>query len=235
MKGEKGKLVLVYILMLLVIGLIVFLTFMVLNDGKEEKNDSKANVTPTVDVNPYPNVSDVCTFELTTDEYNGLTGPGCKGGYSRYNINGLAIDGTMVKVVVIYSDKNGNKAGLYINDRKVLDGVSNVTNLKFGIFNSLLFVKDTYESYSNVLVFNKDVLKVYDLNESLDSSKITDPILNQVISSTTINPNSFNFTDTYFTFQAQIMGDNNQVLSGSTYRVNFTNEEFSKPEFIGQN
>ena len=37
MKGEKGKLVLVYILMLLVIGLIVFLTFMVLNDGKEEK------------------------------------------------------------------------------------------------------------------------------------------------------------------------------------------------------
>ena len=86
-----------------------------------------------------------------------------------------------------------------------------------------------------MLVFNKDVLKVYDLNESLDSSKITDPILNQVISSTTINPNSFNFTDTYFTFQAQIMGDNNQVLSGSTYRVNFTNEEFSKPEFIGQN
>lgn len=235
MKGEKGKLVLVYILMLLVIGLIVFLTFMVLNDGKEEKNDSKANVTPTVDVNPYPNVSDVCTFELTTDEYNGLTGPGCKGGYSRYNVNGLAIDGTTVKLVVIYSDKNGNKAGLYINDRKVLDGVSNVTNLKFGIFNSLLFVKDTYESYSNVLVFNKDVLKVYDLNESLDSSKITDPILNQVISSTAINPNSFNFTDTYFTFQAQIMGDNNQVLSGSTYRVNFTNTEFSKPEFIGQN
>ena len=72
MKGEKGKLVLVYILMLLVIGLIVFLTFIVLNNGKEESNDSKANVTPTVDVNPYPNVSDVCTFELTTDEYNSI-------------------------------------------------------------------------------------------------------------------------------------------------------------------
>ena len=75
----------------------------------------------------------------------------------------------------------------------------------------------------------------YDLKEILDSSKITDPILNQIISSTTINPNSFNFTDSYFTFQAQLVDGNNVATPGSTYQVTFTSDDFSKPTFVSQN
>lgn len=236
MKREKSKLILVYLLMLLVIVLIVALTFIILNNSsKEENGESTANTTPTVDVNPYPTISDECTFNLTMDEYNALTGPGCKGGYSRYNVNGLALDGNQMNIVVIYSDKNGNKAGLYVNDRKVATTINNIASIKFGIYNSKLFILDNNNNESNVLVFNSNTEKVYDLKETLDSSKITDPILNQIISSTTINPNSFNFTDTYFTFQARLVDSNNVENLGSTYQVNFTDSDFSKPTFVSQN
>ena len=222
MKGEKSKLILVYLLMLLVIVLIVVLTFIILNNSsKEENGESTANTTPTVDVNPYPTISDECTFNLTMDEYNALTGPGCKGGYSRYNVNGLALDGDQMNIVVIYSDKNGNKAGLYVNDRKVATTITNIASIKFGIYSSKLFILDNNNNESNVL--------------ALDSSKITDPILNQIISSTTINPNSFNFTDTYFTFQARLVDGNNVENLGSTYQVNFNDSDFSKPTFVSQN
>lgn len=236
MKREKSKLILVYLLMLLVIVLIVALTFIILNNSsKEENGESTANTTPTVDVNPYPTISDECTFNLTMDEYNALTGPGCKGGYSRYNVNGLALDGNQMNTVVIYSDKNGNKAGLYVNDRKVATTITNIASIKFGIYSSKLFILDNNNNESNVLVFNSNTEKVYDLKETLDSSKITDPILNQIISSTTINPNSFNFTDTYFTFQARLVDGNNVENLGSTYQVNFTDSDFSNPTFVSQN
>lgn len=236
MKREKSKLILVYLLMLLVIVLIVALTFIILNNSsKEENGESTANTTPTVDVNPYPTISDECTFNLTMDEYNALTGPGCKGGYSRYNVNDLALDGNQMNIVVIYSDKNGNKAGLYVNDRKVATTITNIASIKFGIYSSKLFILDNNNNESNVLVFNSNTEKVYDLKETLDSSKITDPILNQIISSTTINPNSFNFTDTYFTFQARLVDSNNVENLGSTYQVNFTDSDFSKPTFVSQN
>lgn len=236
MKREKSKLILVYLLMLLVIALIVALTFIILNNSsKEENGESTANTTPTVDVNPYPTISDECTFNLTMDEYNALTGPGCKGGYSRYNVNGLALDGNQMNTVVIYSDKNGNKAGLYVNDRKVATTITNIASIKFGIYSSKLFILDNNNNESNVLVFNSNTEKVYDLKETLDSSKITDPILNQIISSTTINPNSFNFTDTYFTFQARLVDGNNVENLGSTYQVNFTDSDFSNPTFVSQN
>ena len=234
MKGEKGKLILVYILMLLVIVLIVALTFVVINNSpKEENKTATATTTPKVDVNPYPNISDECTFDMTMDEYNSITGPGCKGGYSRYNVNSIALDGKEMSVVIIYSDQNGNKAGLYINNRKVANNVSNLSAIKFGIFNSKLFILDN-NNESNVIVFNADSKKVYDLKESLDSDKITDPILNETISSATLNPNSFNFTDSSFTFQAQL-SNNGQVTPGSTYMVTFNGDEFSKPEFVSQN
>lgn len=232
MKGEKSKIILVYILMILVIGLIVALTFVVLNSNKKEEHSSSANNTPTVDVNKYPNISEACTFNLTLDEYNGLTGPKCKNGYSRYNVTGLSLDGKAMNVSVIYTDKEGNKSGIYINDRRATNIVNNVSNIKFGTFDKKLFILDNSNNESNVLVFASDSTKVYDLKQTLESSKITDPNLNQVLSSITINPNSFNFTETNFTFQAQLKDSSNQILTGSTYKVTFTGNKFSKPEFV---
>ena len=232
MKGEKSKVILVYVLMLLVIGLIVALTLVILNSNeKEENHSSSANNTPTVDVNPFPNISEECTFNFTLDEYNALTGPRCKNGYSRYNVTGLSLGGQTLNVSIIYTDQDGNKAGIYVNDRRATTIVNNVTNIKFGVFDDKLFILDNNNNESNVLVFASDSTKVYDLKETLESSEITDPVLNQVLSSSTINPNSFNFTATNFTFQAQITSDN-QILAGSTYQVTFTGNEFSKPEFV---
>lgn len=233
MKGEKSKVILVYVLMLLVIGLIVALTLVILNSNeKEENHSSSANNTPTVDVNPFPNISEECTFNFTLDEYNALTGPRCKNGYSRYNVTGLSLGEQTLNVSIIYTDQeDDNKAGIYVNDRRATTIVNNVTNIKFGVFDDKLFILDNNNNESNVLVFASDSTKVYDLKETLESSSITDPALNQVLSSSTIDPNSFNFTATNFTFQAQITSDN-QILAGSTYQVTFTGNEFSKPEFV---
>ena len=241
MKGEKRKLILVYILMLLVIVLIASLTYRVLIDSIEEKpKDNRATTTPMVDVNPYPNISDECTFDLTLDEYNALTGPMCKNGYSRYNVSNVNVGGNTIPITVIYSDlDDSNKEGVYINDRKFTTIVDDVINIKFAIFDEKLFTLDTNNNEANVLAFSSDAVKLYDLKETLDSLQIADPafqnLANQTISSTTIDPHSFRFTDTNFTFKAQSTDSANQVISGSTYQVTFNGDEFSNPEFITMN
>lgn len=240
MKGEKGKLILVYILMFLVIGLIIALTFVILNNKPEEKQqESTANDTPTVDVNPYPNISEECTFNLTMDEYNALTGPRCKNGYSRYNVTGLNIGGKSINISIIYTDIDGNKAGIYVNDRRATTKIDNLSNIKFGVFDDKIFILDNNNSESNVLVYSSDAIQLYNLKETLDSAKISDPafqnLSDPVISSKTIDPNSFNFTATNFTFKTQTLDNSNQVVAGSTYQVTFTGNEFSKPEFVNMN
>lgn len=229
---EKGKLILIYVLMFLVIVLIVALTFVVLNNTSKEKNQSfKANNTPTVDVNPYPEISDECTFNLTLNEYNALTGPKCKGGYSRYNVTGLTINEKTINLVIIYSDENGTKEGLYVNDSRKAN-ITDVANIKLGIFDNKLFILNKNNNESNVLVYANDSTKLYDLKETLDSKKILDPILSVNITSKTIDPNSFNFTDNNFTFKTKLVNDANQDVYGSTYQVNFTKNNFSDPVAI---
>ena len=240
MEGEKKKVVLIYVLMLLVIVLIVALTLVVLNNTpKKENSTSLPSTTPKVDVNPYPNISDQCTFDLTLDEYNALTGPKCKNGYSRYNISNIQIGGQTIPVTVIYTDLDGNKAGLYVKDKRATTKMDNVTNVKFGIFAEKLFVLDTNNNESNVLVYSKESLKLYDLKETLESLKITDPAFTNLndstISSKTIDPASFNFSNTEFTFKTQTIDSSNQIISGSTYKVTFNEDKFNNPEFVNMN
>ncbi len=238
MKGEKTKLILVYILMLVVIGLIVALTFTILNNKKEKPKDKTAEVAPTVNVNPYPEISNECTFNLTIDEYNGLTGPKCKNGYSRYNVNNLEIDGKKINVVVIYSDQNGNKAGLYLNDKRFISEIDNVSNIKLSIYGDKLFTLNNSNGESNVLVFKNNATKLYDLKETLDNSKIADPAIqniDNIVTSKTIDPNSFIFTETNITFKTRFIDTSNQVINGSTYQVTINKDKFSKPEFVQTN
>lgn len=239
MKGEKTKLILVYILMLVVIALIVALTFTILNNNKkEEPKEQTAKTAPIVDVNPYPEISNECTFNLTIDEFNGLTGPRCKNGYSRYNVNNLEIDGKKINVVVIYSDQNGNKAGLYLNDKRFISEIDNVSNIKFGIYGDKLFTLNNSNGESNVLVFKNNATKLYDLKETLDSSKIADPAIqtqDNIVTSKTIDPNSFVFTETNITFKTRFSDSSNQIINGSTYQVTINKDEFSKPEFVKTN
>ena len=118
---RKPKMFVIYILIALVLILIITLTISVLNNNKKNLTPSKATTTPKVDVNPYPVISDECTFDLTIANYNALTSPKCKGGYSRYNIKDVNINNKNLDVTIIYSDKNGTKSGLYINNTKIIN------------------------------------------------------------------------------------------------------------------
>lgn len=239
MKGEKNKLILVYILMIVVIGLIIALTFTILNSTKkEEPKEQTAKTVPMVDINPYPEISNECTFNLTMDEYNGLTGPKCKNGYSRYNVNNLEVNGKKLNVTVIFSDQNGNRAGLYINDKRYASKIDNVSNIKFGIYGDKLFTLDNNDGQSNVLVFSNNAVKLYDLKETLEDTKIADPAIqniDNIVTSKTIDPNSFTFTETNITFKTRFTDTSNQTINGSTYQVTINGDKFSKPEFVRTN
>ena len=234
MKGEKFKLILVYILMVLVIVLIVALTFVVLNNKpKETNNESHANTTPTVNLNPYPTVSDECTFETTFSVYNSLTSPGCKGGYSRYNITDITLDNNNIETVIIYSDTDGNKSGLYINKTRVISKVDNLTNIKFGIFDSKLFILDNSNNESNVLAYNSNGNNVYNLKDTLENLQISEPAFQNadtnIISASTLNPNGFTFEANRFIFKTRLITTSNQTIEGSQYVVNFNGDNFEDP------
>ena len=235
MKEEKGKLILVYVLMLLVIGLIVALTLVVLNNNPKNENKAvKNDHAPKIDVNPYPEISAECTFNLTIDEYNALTGPKCKNGYSRYNISNANIDGKNMLVTVIYNDLEGDKMGLFVNDRRVSNIVTNVTNYKVYVIDNKLFILDNNDK-SNVTVYSKEYAKIYDLKETLDTLKLSEPAFTNVLVSTDIiNPNSFVFNPNNFTFETQQETETG-VQPGSTYQVNFTNEDFENPTLVNIN
>lgn len=235
MKEEKGKLILVYVLMLLVIGLIVALTFVVLNNNsKDETKAVKNDHAPKIDVNPYPEISAECTFDLTIDEYNALTGPKCKNGYSRYNLSNVNIDGKDMLITVVYNDLDGDKMGLFLNDRRVSNIVTNVINYKFYVIDNKLFILDN-NSGSNVTVYSKEYAKIYDLKETLDRLKLSEPAFTDVlVSSEIINPNSFVFNSNNFTFVTQQVTENG-VVPGSTYQVNFALEDFENPTLMNVN
>lgn len=234
MKGEKSKLILVYILMILVIVLIVALTFIVLNNQpKETNNESQATTTPTVNLNPYPTVSDKCTFDTTLSVYNSLTGPGCKGGYSRYNITGVTLDNNNLEVVIIYSDTDGNKSGLYINKTRVISKVDNLTNIKFGIFDNKLFILDNSNNESNVLAYNSSSSNVYNLKTTLENLQISEPAFQNaeesIITTANIDPNGFKFEANRFIFKTRLITTSNQTIEGSQYIVNFSGDNFEEP------
>ena len=240
MKREKTKLILVYILMILVIVLIVALTLVVLNNSKKETpQSSHAITTPVVDVNPYPHISDECTFDVDISGYNALPSAGCKGGYSRYNVTGITLDNSDLELVIIYSDTNGNKSGLYVNKTRVINKVDNLTNIKLGTFDNKLFILDNSNNESNVLAYNGVGQNVYNLKETLEDLNLTEPNFQNAetttITSQTLDPNSFQFAANSFTFNTRLITASNQTITGSQYIVNFSGDSFEDPSLVTQN
>ena len=239
MKREKNKLILVYILMLLVIVLVIALTLVILNNSpKETHKESKPSNTPAVDINPYPTISDECTFDLTLADYSALTGPKCKGGYSRYNLNNINLGDSKLNIVIIYSDKNGAKSGLYVNNTRVINKADNLLNIRLGIFDNKLFILDKNNNEANVLVYNSNGENVYNLKDTLEEVQIIEPnfqsISSEPINTKTIDQNSFSFENSQFSFQTRLIA-NNQTITGSKYIVSFTGEDFSNPILNTQN
>lgn len=228
MKGEKFKLILVYILVIIVIILTVALVFTVLNNAPEKQTQTNhIQNPPKVDVNPYPEISDECTFDLTLAEYNSLTGPKCKGGYSRYNITDINIENNPLNLVIIYSDKEGPKSGLYLNRAKIIKKVDNLANIGIGVFDNKLFILD--KENVNVLAYNSNAENIYNLSETLNELNLKDQTTNEIITNQNINPNSFNFQNTNFSFWTNSQTVNNTTVNPVNYIVTFTGEEFNDP------
>lgn len=235
MKGEKSKIILIYVLLVIVLALIVALGYVVITSTPKETESNVGHET-TVDVNPYPNVSSQCIFSVSLEEYNALTYAGCEGGYTRYDINNVVLNGTPLTLSVIYSDKGQPKAGFIVNNRRVIQKIDNVTLLKFGVFDNKLFVLDTNNNQANVVVINSEGKTIYNLKNELEKLKIKDEVFtangnNKEITNTNLNPSSFNFADGVFTFATTSDACNNgAAASGTNYQVTYSGEKFNKPE-----
>ncbi len=240
MKSEKGKLILVYVLIVVLLLLVGMLIYVVISSNPKQEVVETPRTIEKVDVNPYPNVSTQCTFQIDLSGYNRLEYAGCKGGYTKYDINNVVLNDKEVKVSVVYSDKNQPRTGLFINDKKITSQVDSLQNLKFGIFDNKLFVLDINAKEANTYVFDSDGEKIYDLKESLSKSKIEDKVLSQ--GSNVVTVNSKNIDLTSFTFNlgkfefsttSNLCASGN-AASGSRYQVTYKGSNFTGPQFISQ-
>lgn len=235
MKGEKSKIILIYVLLAIVLFLIIALGYVVVNNTPKQIEESIPNEV-RVDVNPYPNVSQQCIFSVSLEQYNALTYAGCEGGYTRYDINDIVLNGNPLTVSVIYSDKGQPKAGFIVNNHRIIQKIDNVTLLKFGVFDNKLFVLDTNNNQANVVVVNSKGNTIYNLKNELNKLKIKDSAFtqngnNKPITSANLNPASFNFAEGVFTFSTSSDAcANGAAASGTNYQVTYNGEKFSKPE-----
>ena len=172
MKREDRQMLLIYFLVFIVIVLLIILTKVVISSVKKpESNEGRAEPIQKMDIDPYPNVNEECTFDVDFLNYNSLTQAGCENGYTRYNINNVIIDEAKIAVSVIYSDKQQLKTGLFINDKKVKSNIDKVENIKFGIFDNKLFILDKTNGEANALAFNSKGEEVYNLKTVLCCQK----------------------------------------------------------------
>ncbi len=233
-KNKNGKiLILIYMLIIIALIAIIFLTKEVLSIPKPKEKEYERTVEK-LDINPYPNVNEECTFNVSLSQYQSLSSAGCTGGYTRYDINDVKIDEVPIKVSVIYSDKEQRKTGLFVNDKAITTKVDSIANFKFGIFDSKLFVLDLNNSESNVLAVNQKGEKIYNLKAVLKEKKIKELATGDTtVKNKNLDPASFIFYEGGFEFNSTLsecqVGSNSK---GSHYKVAYKNEKFEKPEFM---
>ncbi len=235
MKREDKQMIFIYFLIFVIIVLLIVLTKVITSSVKkpEPVNESPSTVQETK-INPYPTVNEECTFDVSLNDYNALTGAGCEGGYTRYNINDIVLNQISLNVSIIYSDKNQIKTGLFVNDKMVKSGIDAIGNIKFGIFDNKLFVHDTTNNEANALAFNNEGKEVYNLKKVLEKEKITDLSTGDTyISSKTLNRDTFKFTEGVIEFDSVSNNcSNGEKSRGSHYRIIYKDEKFEKPEFM---
>lgn len=237
MKREDRQMLLIYSLVFIVIVLLIILTKVVIDStSKPQEKDNSGGVTSIekINIDPYPTVNEECTFDVKIQDYNSLSGAGCEGGYTRYNITDVSVGDNKLNVSVVYSDKSQIKTGLFINDKMVKSGIDSVSNIKFGIFDSKLFVLDKTNNEANALGFNSEGREVYNLKTALEKEKVVDLSTGDTtINSKTLNRDTFKFTEGVIEFDSiSNKCENGEKSKGSHYKVTYKDEKFEKPEFV---
>ena len=144
-----------------------------------------------------------------------------------HNITDINIENNPLNLVIIYSDKEGPKSGLYLNRAKIIKKVDNLANIGIGVFDNKLFILD--KENVNVLAYNSNAENIYNLSETLNELNLKDQTTNEIITTQNINPNSFNFQNTNFSFWTNSQTVNNTTVNPVNYIVTFTGEEFNDP------
>ncbi len=245
MKGEKARLIIIYILIAVIIGLVGYLIynfFMNTNDENDDITDPAA-ITDSI-------ITEDCTFEVTSNDYstiiNGQTSNIC-GGFNKLVINDIVLDGKNMDVSVIYyngdSINGNNNAGFYIDDKRVVKNASKKFVNHIGVFDNKLFIFSPNDGKPNVVVYNSLGERIYDLETALAQAKISDPAftelaktntsLDTTLKNSSINSATFNFEPTGFTFSTDAKNECKVgEIIGSTYSVAFSGNDFTLPQFV---
>lgn len=245
MKGEKIRVAIIYILVIVIILLVGYLIFNVFVNNKED-NTKKEKVKTNA-------ISSECTFDITTADYslivNGNNSNLC-GGLNKLKIGDIVLDGNQMDVEVNYYNGNiteeNENMGFYIDGKRVLKLASNENKNNIGVFDNKLFIFVANNDKPNVVAYDSNGVKVYDLQTALAKANISDPAivelaktnnnLDVIVKSSNITTNSFNFGPTEFSFATAVSGECTPGTNiGSIYKVTFSGNNFSAPEFVSFN
>jgi len=245
MKGEKIRVIIIYVLVIVIIALVGYLIYNFFINSKED-NTKKEEVKAS-------DIASECTFDITSADYsaivNGNNSNLC-GGLNKFKINDIMLDGNQMDVEVNYYNGSLNESddstGIYINGNRILKSVSTNNKNQMGIFDNKLFIFLADNDKPNVVVYDKYGNKVYDLETALAGANVSDPAfveiaktnnnLNVIVRNSSINVNSFVFGGNEFTFSTALKGECTPGTNiGSNYKVTFSENNFSAPEFVSFN
>lgn len=241
MKKGKARVVIIYLLFLILIGLISYLIYFINNF--EKPVEEPITKQPVVTNNE---IEDKCTFDITLEQFSTLSSnPSslalCQGN-NKLKISNITINNEPINIYSIYYNgiltEEDDSLGLYLNEKQITSANKNTIN----ILNNLLFVKSTKET-TNLLVFNNTGKNIYNLENSLTQTPIDDPVLTELnktnqtintkVSLENIDPNSYSFNQSEFTFNTTTnQCVEGQKFKGSTYKVTIDGEIFTNPTFV---
>jgi len=239
MKGQKIRVIIIYILVMVIILLVGYL---IVNFFMNNKEVTKEKPHDTEDIMSQ------CIFTITRNDYVSIIGGNTSnicGGLNKFIINDIILDGTPLDVEVRYYNgtTNDNDSGMYINGKRIIKGASNSVKNNIGIFDNKLFIFSNDNKKPNVVVYDKNGNKVYDLETALSKTNISDPAfvelaktnnnLDVTVKNSSINSSSFTFGPTEFVFSTAAKGECTPGTNiGSTYKVAFSGDNFTAPEFV---
>ena len=238
MKGEKIRIIIIYFLFLVIVGLVGYLIYFVIDENKTEK--------PIKEKEPpkqQEEITEACTFDITVAEFNDFDNTPlelCQGN-NKINISDIVLKDNAIDIYAIYNKDSKTTSinpGLYMNDNQIIKSISKSDKNIITVSDNLLFIKKDSKKESNLVVFNENGENIYDLAIELVKNKVEDPIfaeiaktnseVNPQISIENIDPNSYTFTSGAFTFKT-IIKINGEEQNGSTYTVTYNEEKFNTP------
>lgn len=238
MKGQKIRVIIIYILVVVIIFLVGYLIVNFFMNNKENTKEESLN---------KEDIISQCTFTITSSDYSSIIGGNNSdicGGLNKFIINDIVLDGTPIDVEVrYYNGTTNDNTGMYINGKRVIKNASNSVKNNIGIFDKKLFIFSNDNKKPNVVAYDKTGNKVYDLETALSKTNISDPAfvelaktnnnLDVTVKNASINSNSFSFGPTEFVFSTAVKGECTPGTNiGSTYKVAFSGNTFTAPEFV---